>query len=124
MKHQGKDLLIWLDGVALANSKSCNIDMDCEVIETCSPDDGGTKHFIPGRKSWKVTASCLVEAEGTPVKRLLSQSGKVFTIQVKSRTLSDDTLTGQAICTSCKITGTKGNLTQGSFTFQGSGELK
>ena len=51
MKHQGKDLLILLNDVAIANSKSCDINMDCEVIETSSPDDGDTKHFIPRRKS-------------------------------------------------------------------------
>lgn len=124
MKHQGKDLLILLNDVAIANSKSCDINMDCEVIETSSPDDGDTKHFIPGRKSWKVTTSYLVEADGTPIKSHLSVPGKVFTIKVKSRELSDDVLTGKAICTNCKITGTKGNLTQGSFTFQGSGALK
>ena len=79
MKHKGKDLLILLNDVAIANSKSCDINMDCEVIETSSPDDGDTKHFIPGRKSWKVTTSYLVEADGTPIKSHLSVPGKVFT---------------------------------------------
>ena len=124
MKHQGKDLLILLNDVAIANSKSCDINVGYEVLETSSPDDGYTKHFIPGRMSWKVTTSYLVEAEGTPIKSLLSLPGKVFTIKVKSRALSDDVVTGPALCTDCKITGTKGNLTQGSFTFLGIGALK
>ena len=124
MKHQGKDLLILLNDVAIANSKSCDINVGYEVLETSSPDDGYTKHFIPGRMSWKVTTSYLVEAEGTPIKSLLSLPGKFFTIKVKSRALSDDVVTGPALCTDCKITGTKGNLTQGSFTFQGTGALK
>ena len=124
MKHQGKDLLILLNDVAIANSKSCDINVNYEALETSSPDDGYAKHFIPGRMSWKVTTSYLVEAEGSPIKSHLSVPGKIFTIKVKSRDLSDDVMTGHAICTNCKITGTKGNLTQGSFTFQGTGALK
>jgi hypothetical protein len=124
MKHKGKDLLILLNDVAIANSKSCDINMDCEEIETSSPDDGNWKHFIPRRMSWKVTTSYLVEAKGTPIKSCLSLPGKIFTIKVESRDLSDDVMTGQALCTNCKITGTKGNLTQGSFTFLGIGALK
>ena len=124
MKHQGKDLLILLNDVAIANSKSCDINIDWEALETSSPVDGYVKHFIPGRMSWKVTTSYLVEAEGTPIKSLLSLPGKIFTIKVKSRALSDDVVTGPALCTDCKITGTKGNLTQGSFTFLGIGALK
>ena len=124
MKHKGKDLLVLLNDVAIANSKSCDINMDCEALETSSPDDGNYKHFTPGRMSWKVTTSYLVEAEGSPIKSHLSLPGKIFTIKVKSRDLSDDVMTGQVLCTNCKITGIKGNLTQGSFTFLGLGALK
>ena len=34
-----------------------------------------------------------------------------------------DTMGGDAILTSCKISGTRGNLVQGSFSFKGTGEL-
>ena len=33
------------------------------------------------------------------------------------------TMGGDAILTSCKISGTRGNLVQGSFSFKGTGEL-
>lgn len=124
MKHKGKDLLVIVDGKAVAMSKSCNIDMDCEVIATSSPDDGDYRHIIPGQKSWSVQTTQLVAAEGTPIKDSLGTVGKEVTLKVSSRDLADDILTGKAICTKNKITGTKGNLTQGSFTFEGNGELK
>ena len=37
---------------------------------------------------------------------------------------NDYQLSGQALCTQAKITGTVGNLAQGSFSFQGSGPLE
>jgi hypothetical protein len=123
MKHKGKDLIINIDSVAVAMSKSCTIDVDCEILETSSPDDGDFKHVAAGQKSWQVQTTQLVAYEGTPIKDLIGKVGTAVKLTVHSRDLSSDALSGAAICAKCKITGTRGNLTQGSFTFEGNGPL-
>ena len=64
MTLQGKDLIILADGKVLAASKSCSIDVDCDVIKVASPTDGLWEHVIAGRKSWKVSTNHLLECPG------------------------------------------------------------
>ena len=56
----GENLIISADGMVLAASKSCNVDVDADTIKVSSPTDGEWEHSITGRKSWKVTTSHLL----------------------------------------------------------------
>ena len=49
--------------------------------------------------------------------------GGRLSLSWKMRDDAADTMGGDAILTSCKISGTRGNLVQGSFSFKGTGEL-
>lgn len=120
----GNDILIYLDGDPIGGVKSDDIQSDVDLIEVASPlqDSGGYREYIPGRKSWSFSVNhlILVSAE---VQALL-QVGTEFDVLIKGRTASASTgVTGKAILTSCKITATRGNLTQGSFSFKGSSDL-
>lgn len=56
----GKNLIIYSDGVAVASSKSCSIEVSAKTIPTASTTDGGWETSIPGRKSWQVTTNHMV----------------------------------------------------------------
>ena len=56
----GRNLIIKADGVAIAASKSCTVNIDAEIIKVSSPDDGEWEHSITGLKSWDVQTSHLV----------------------------------------------------------------
>lgn len=56
----GRNLIIKADGVAIAAAKSCDINVQCEEIETASPSTGIWRTSITGHKSWSVSASTLV----------------------------------------------------------------
>ena len=58
----GKDLIILADGVPLAASRSCNIDVDAEIIKVSNPTDGSWRHIITGLKSWKVSTNHLLKS--------------------------------------------------------------
>ena len=75
---------------------------------------GSWKRYITGRKSWQVSVS---------YKSLLGKVGATVSLSWKMRDDAADTMGGDAILTSCKISGTRGNLVQGSFSFKGTGEL-
>lgn len=56
----GKNIVLLVNGVAMAASKSCTLDVDAEVIKVSDPNDGEWEHAIAGRKSWKASCNHLV----------------------------------------------------------------
>ena len=98
-------------GKAVAASKSCTVETNCETKEAGMSGTGSWKRYITGRKSWQVSVSYLV-------------GDTTVSLSWKMRDDEADTMSGDAILTSCKISGTRGNLVQGSFSFKGTGELK
>lgn len=127
MKLKGKQLIIQADGVAIAASKSCTIDVQADTIETSSPSQGSWRNYIAGRKKWNITTNHLVSADAsasTPLRNMLSKVGKIYQLSFVVNGYPDDHASGSAICTACKITATLGNLMQGSFSWTGSGPLE
>lgn len=120
---KGNDLIVQVDGVAIASAKSCDIDTSCDVIEVSSPTSGTAREFIPGRSEWSVSCSFLLTGFKARLK-----AGTVVTLTIGSvtsgtRTLSSDKVSGSAIVRQAKVNGTRGKLCQGSWVFQGSGAL-
>jgi predicted secreted protein len=123
---QGKNLIILVNGSAIAAAKSCTLNIDCEKIKVSSPTDGQWEHVIAGMKSWSLSTSHLIKADttaDTPIRNAVARVGQTYTIRVQVNGLTHDLLTGSALCHTFQVTATKGNLMQGSFKFQGSGPL-
>lgn len=117
----GNDLIVLADGVAIAAAKSCNIERSVSTIETSSPMDGGDRTYLAGRAGWKVTVNVLVSSG---ISTLVLKPGNTYTLSFGNRNDNGDRLTGTAICTHAKLTGTKFNLVQGSVEFLGTGPLE
>ena len=118
----GNNIIVYMNGQAIAGTKSDEIQVDCETIEIASATDQGWAHYISGRKSWSLTVGWLVLANQDVRKALLV--GSTVTIKIKGRGESDaNGLSGSAILRTCKITATRGNLATGSFAFVGNGPL-
>ena len=122
MAIHGRNLIIKVNGTAIAGAKSCEINIDGEEIETASPTQGTWREFIAGRKGWSVSCGHLLPATGTPLKSSAAMVNTVVTLTVETG-LTGDTLTGQAIVKTWKASGAIGNLAQGSFQFKGTGAL-
>lgn len=56
----GGYLIVKADGVAIAKSKSCEIQINTKEIETAPTSNGNWETSIIGRKSWRVTTNHLV----------------------------------------------------------------
>ena len=118
----GNNIIVFMNGQAIAGTKSDEIHVDCETIEIASATDQEWVHLISGRKSWSLTVGWLVLANQDVRKALLV--GSTVTIKIKGRGESDSNgVTGAAILKTVKITATRGNLAQGSFAFIGNGPL-
>ena len=118
----GNNIIVYMNGTAIAGTKSDELQVDCETIEIASATDQAWTHLIAGRKSWSLNVGWLVLANQDVRKVLLS--GSVVTIKIKARGESDSSgLQGAAILKTVKITAVRGNLANGSFAFVGNGPL-
>lgn len=118
----GNNIIVYMNGQAIAGTKSDEIQVESETIEVASETDQDWVHRIAGRKSWSLNVGWLVLANQDVRKVLLADS--VVTIKIKGRGESDSNgVTGSAILKTVKITSTRGNLAQGSFAFIGNGPL-
>lgn len=122
MAINGNNVLIYRNGTAIAGTITNEIQTGTDLIEISSPTSGQWKEYIAGRKSWSVNVSYLILANNG-VRDLLNV-GSSYTLKIRGRNATDATgVVGTGILKSCKITATKGNLVQGSFTFQGTSSL-
>ena len=118
----GNNIIVYMNGQAIAGTKSDEIQVDSETIEIASAMDQDWVHLIAGRKSWSLNVGWLVLANQDVRKVLLA--GSVVTIKIKARGESDSSgLQGAAILKTVKITAVRGNLANGSFAFVGNGPL-
>lgn len=112
--------LVGNDYVAIAGTRSNEIQTESEVIEISSPMQGEWRDFIAGRKAWSLTVNFLVLADSN-LSDLL-QVGNKFTLRIQNRS-GTQYVSGDALLSVCKITSTRGNISQGTFQFRGCGEL-
>ena len=122
MIKQGRDLLVYADGVVVAAAKSCSLSMEAGTLETAGVD-AGARSYMSGRKDWSVKVGNLVtsvQGHFAPIGAMLRLS-MVICDELGNPT--SDRLTGEAFVTGADVTGTVGHLVQGSFTFKGSGQL-
>lgn len=120
MAINGNNILIYINGAAVAGTKSNEVQSNRELIEIASPTSGEWREFITGRKDWGFTVSWLVSSH-SDIQQLLLNAG-VVTVRIVGRGQSLG-LTGRAIVQSCKMTFTRGNLAQGSLQLKGNGPL-
>ena len=120
MATNGNNVLIYVDGSLVAGTRSDEVQSGCETIEIANPSSGDWRQFIVGRKEWSISQSWLLPA-ASDLDRLL-QVGTTVTIRILGRGAAKG-LTGTAIVKTCKITNTRGNISNGSFAFQGTGAL-
>ena len=112
----GRQLIVKQNSTTIAVQKSCDIDVRSAAIPVSSPTQGQWENNIAGRKSWSMMCNTLV----TSIASNVSMVGQTVTI---SCGVDDDTVSGTALITGWKVTGTVGNLAQAVATFQGSGPL-
>ena len=115
----GKDIRIYNDdGAVVAGSRSCDITVSTELIQTSSPSTGVWETHVTGKKSWRVTTNYLVTALDSATFLNVGTNYNLK-IMVGGRSIIE----GSATLVTSKITATLFNLAQGVFEFRGNGAL-
>lgn len=115
--HGRKFLLQEQGGDTFAASNSCSLSLECDTLEVASTT-GTFREYVAGMQSWKASTNVLV----TNVAGTFAAVGQTYTLVIGDEENSDE-LTGDAICTSFKVSAQVGNLVSGTFEFQGTGAL-
>lgn len=118
---KGNDLLISLDGVAIAGAKECAIEVDADFKEVSSPQSGKYRTYKPGRKGWSVRVNSLIPDNETVCSRLL-KTGNLYELSAYVRNNAEfDRVTGYAYLQHADAQGSTGGLVSGSWVFLGNG---
>jgi hypothetical protein len=120
----GRDLILSINGTPIAASTTCDLSIDTDFIEVCSPTGGAWKEYIPTQHGWDVSAGCLMAN--------MEHFDQLLTMQKNKQRLElsfyDQGLQvfykGDAYIKKLSTTGTLGNLAKMSVAFQACGELK
>lgn len=93
---KGKNVILKMGGTAIAAAKSCDVNIQADLIKVSSPTDGAWEHSIAGRKSWSASCSHLV----TQISDSAAMVGTVVTLTfqpvsdvVFSSTVANPTIT-------------------------------
>ncbi len=119
---KGNDIIVILNGEAIAATKSDELQVGCESIPISSRSNGDWTDVIAGRKSWSLTTGFLI-ASIPKFFDGIDMVGMYVILRIKHRT-GTSWYEGTALCTQFRVTATRGNLVQGSFAFQGKGPLQ
>ena len=110
----GSDLIVRKNtssgDVVVACARSCEITKQDDMIETCSTANGSAKEYYPGRYSWQVSVTFFVTSVS-----IVADVGGSYDLFCNGSTL------GTAYLKEARISGTVGNLSQGTLVFQGTG---
>ena len=118
----GRNLIVALDGVAVAGAKSCSLQLSQNFIEACAPNSGRVHEKRPTTYEWSVSVDCLVPNSNLPV----SLKDKLIAGTKCLLTFTDgdgDNRAGFVYVKSCDEGGSVGSLATFKASFEPSGAL-
>lgn len=119
----GRNLIVALDGVAIAAAKTCSLDLDQSFLEACSPVSGRTHTKIPTTYNWGVSVDGLIADNSTPTVDLEDKLIAGTKCLLTFTDGSGNRRAGFVYVKSCKESGSVGNLATYSASFESTGPL-
>lgn len=132
----GTDLRIFVGGTngvggkKIAYETSCDIELTTSIIETSSKDSGEWETSIPGRKSWGLSATIMLDYADTPTTvytydELLTAwlNQTVLDVSFKTSASGDTVLFGKAFVESAPVKGGDQEISTIDVKLKGTGVL-
>ena len=119
----GRNLIVSLEGVAVAAAKTCSLDLDQSFLEACSPVSGRTHTKIPTTYDWGVSVDGLVANNSAPTVSLQDKLIAGTKCLLTFTDGSGNRRAGFVYVKSCKESGPVGGLATFSASFESTGPL-
>lgn len=122
----GKNLILTVGDVSrgLAASKSCNLSIDTDFIEVCSPVNGSWKEYLPTINSWSASVDMLVASLSDHKELLKKQDNKEKLMCCFFDTDLQEFYKGYCYIKGLQIKGTIGSLATMNVSLQPTGKLE
>ena len=118
----GRNLIVSIDGVPVAGSKSCQFQISQNFLTVCSPTEGRVKEKIPTDYDWSVSVDCLIQNSTLSVSlvdKLIAGTKCMMTFTDGS----GNRRLGFVYVKSCDENGSIGSLATFSASFESTGAL-
>ena len=118
----GRNLIVSIDGVPVAGSKSCQFQISQNFLTACSPTEGRVKEKIPTDYDWSVSVDCLIPNSTLSVSlvdKLIAGTKCMMTFTDGS----GNRRLGFVYVKSCDENGSIGSLATFSASFESTGAL-
>ncbi len=121
----GKNLILTVgdENRGLAASKSCDLSIDTDFIEVCSPVNGSWKEYLPTINSWSASVDMLVASLSDHKVLLKKQDNKEKLVCCFFDTNLQEFYKGYCYIKGLQIKGTIGGLATMGVTLQPTGKL-
>ena len=122
----GKNLILTVgdESRGLAASKSCDLSIDTDFIEVCSPVNGSWKDYLPTINSWSASVDMLVASLSDHKALLKKQENKEKLMCCFFDTDLQEFYKGYCYIKGLRIKGTTGGLATMAVTIQPTGALE
>ena len=118
----GKNLIVSIDGTAIAGAKSCQFQIVQDFLKVCSPTEGRTFSKVPTTYDWSMSVDCLIPSSYLSVSlvdKLIAGTRVLLTFTDGS----GHNRAGFAYVKSCDESGSVGSLAKFSASFEADGAL-
>jgi predicted secreted protein len=127
-KFDGKDLLVYVGGVAITHSESCTLNINQAMISATTKDSGNWEDVLPGNRDWSVDCSGMVALDATYgavnlTTLITGATSVVLNFRLKSSASTDKYWTGSAYLTSLSLEAARGSTASFTASFKGDGAL-
>jgi len=122
----GTDLLVYVDGVAVAHAVSHSLDMGMGIRDSSTKSSAGWKAVKPGQRNWNVSGEHLYAFDATfGATGLMSLWTDRTEVTIKLATSNSANLrfSGKAYLTSLVLNAPNEENSTFSFAFEGTGAL-
>lgn len=118
----GRNLIVSIEGVAIAGAKACQIELSRQFIQACSPTESQVLDKIPTTYDWSVSADGLIPASSLTVglEDKLIKGTKCFLTFTDG---SGNKRAGFVYVKSCRESGSVGSLATFNVSFESTGAL-
>ena len=118
----GKNLIVSIDGTAVAGSKSCTVNVSQNFLEVCAPTESRTLNKVPTTYSWDMSVECLI-ASSTLSVDLIDKLILGTRVLLTFTDGSGQKRAGYAYVKNCSESGAVGSLATFSASFEADGAL-